>query len=169
MKKLEKEEMHDLLNECLNGRENMIITKRFGMDGEEKQTLAQLGESLDLSRERIRQIERNALRKMKKRPGSLPDNLPDCNPLRKKGFSRFGDLQPSLSPICGIIFSVRIKSTLGGGTVDMGVEELKARLRALLYQRDMLRFERDSLELFDLLEEIDQEIEELHQKIRMTV
>ena len=50
----------------------------------------------------------------------------------------------------------------------MGVEELKARLRALLHQRDMLRFERDSLELFDLMEEIDQEIEELHQKIRMT-
>ena len=50
----------------------------------------------------------------------------------------------------------------------MGVEELKARLRALLHQRDMLLFERDSLELFDLMEEIDQEIEELHQKIRMT-
>ncbi len=71
MKKLEKEEMHDLLNECLNGRENMIVTKRFGMDGEEKQTLAQLGESLDLSRERIRQIERNALRKMKKKAWKL--------------------------------------------------------------------------------------------------
>ena len=50
----------------------------------------------------------------------------------------------------------------------MGVEELKARLRTLLHPRDMLRFERDSLELFDLMEEIDQEIEELHQKIRMT-
>ena len=71
MKKLEKEEMHDLLNKCLNGRENMIVTKRFGMDGEEKQTLAQLGESLDLSRERIRQIERNALRKMKKKARKL--------------------------------------------------------------------------------------------------
>ena len=66
-----KESMHDLLNECLNGRENMIVTKRFGMDGEEKQTLAQLGESLDLSRERIRQIERNALRKMKKKAWKL--------------------------------------------------------------------------------------------------
>lgn len=50
----------------------------------------------------------------------------------------------------------------------MGVEELKARLRALLHQRDMLRFEPGSLELFDLMEEINQEIEELHQKIRMT-
>ena len=36
----------------------------------------------------------------------------------------------------------------------MNVEELKARLRALLHQRDMLRFERDSLELYDLLEEV---------------
>ena len=52
--------------------------------------------------------------------------------------------------------------------VSMGVEELKARLRALLHQRDMLRYERDSLELYDLLDEIDREIEELHQKLRMT-
>ena len=50
----------------------------------------------------------------------------------------------------------------------MGVEELKARLRALLHQRDMLRYERDSLELYDLLDEIDREIEELHQQFRMT-
>lgn len=50
----------------------------------------------------------------------------------------------------------------------MGVEELKARLKALLHRRDMLRYERDSLELFDLMDEIDREIEELHQKLRMT-
>ena len=48
----------------------------------------------------------------------------------------------------------------------MGVEELKARLRALLHQRDMLRFERDSLELFDLLEEVEEEIQELQKQIR---
>jgi hypothetical protein len=47
----------------------------------------------------------------------------------------------------------------------MNVEELKARLRALLHQRDMLRFERDSLELFDLLEEVDEEIQELQRQI----
>mgnify|MGYP006908876164 FL=1 len=49
----------------------------------------------------------------------------------------------------------------------MNVEELKARLRALLHQRDMLRFERDSLELFDLLEEVDEEIRELQTQIRI--
>ena len=48
----------------------------------------------------------------------------------------------------------------------MNVEELKARLRTLLHQRDMLRFERDSLELFDLIEEVEEEIQELQDQIR---
>ena len=48
----------------------------------------------------------------------------------------------------------------------MNVEELKMRLRALLHQRDMLRFERDSLELFDLMEELEQEIHELEKQLR---
>ena len=34
----------------------------------------------------------------------------------------------------------------------MNAEELKARLRSLLHQRDMLAYERDSLELYDLIE-----------------
>ena len=50
----------------------------------------------------------------------------------------------------------------------MNVEELKARLRTLLHQRDMLRFERDSLELFDLMEEVDEEIQKLRYEMRKT-
>ena len=50
----------------------------------------------------------------------------------------------------------------------MSLEEMKMRLRALLHQRDMLSYERDSLELFDLLQEIDAEIRELHRKLRKT-
>ena len=50
----------------------------------------------------------------------------------------------------------------------MNVEEMKMRLRALLHQRDMLSYERDSMELDDLLQEIDAEIRELHQKIWKT-
>ena len=48
----------------------------------------------------------------------------------------------------------------------MNVEELKARLRALLHQRDMLAYEHASLELFDLIEEVDEEIRELQKQIR---
>ena len=50
----------------------------------------------------------------------------------------------------------------------MNVEELKMRLRALLHQQDMLSYERDSMELDNLLQEIDAEIRELHQKIWKT-
>ena len=50
----------------------------------------------------------------------------------------------------------------------MNVEELKMRLRAPLHQRDMLSYERDSMELDDLLQEIDAKIRELHQKIWKT-
>ena len=63
-----------------------------------------------------------------------------------------------LSPVCG-------RNSHVGGVHSMNVEELKMRLRALLHQRDMLSYERDSMELDDLLQEIDAEIRELHQKI----
>ena len=43
----------------------------------------------------------------------------------------------------------------------MEVEELKARLCALLHQRDMLRYERDSVELDDILQEVEEEIRDL--------
>ena len=48
----------------------------------------------------------------------------------------------------------------------MNVEDLKARLRVLLHQRDMLAYEHASLELFDLIEEVDEEIRELQTQIR---
>ena len=50
--------------------------------------------------------------------------------------------------LCAILLPGNIPQ-YGRGS-HMNVEELKARLRTLLHQRDMLRFERDSLELFDI-------------------
>lgn len=51
----------------------------------------------------------------------------------------------------------------------MDVEKLKMRLRALLHQRDMLSYERDSLELDDLRMKIEEEIRELHLILRKAV
>ena len=48
----------------------------------------------------------------------------------------------------------------------MSVDKMKARLHALLHQRDMLAYERDSLELFDLRNEIEDEIRELTKELR---
>ena len=46
------------------------------------------------------------------------------------------------------------------------IEQLKMQLRALLHQRDMFSYERESMELDDLRQEIEEEIQELHRRIR---
>lgn len=71
MRKLEKDEVQDLVDGCLDKRESYVVTKRFGLDGGQKQTLAEVSKTLNLSREMIRQIEVSALRKMKGRARRL--------------------------------------------------------------------------------------------------
>lgn len=48
-------------------RERRIIENRFGLDGREALTFQDLGDLLGLSRERARQLEREALRRLRKR------------------------------------------------------------------------------------------------------
>jgi RNA polymerase primary sigma factor len=45
----------------LGPRDAAVLRLRFGLDGRDPQTLAQIGERLGLTRERVRQIERKAL------------------------------------------------------------------------------------------------------------
>lgn len=52
--------------ERLTEQEQDIIKKRFGLDGEEPQTLSQIGSKKKLSRERIRQVEARALAKLRR-------------------------------------------------------------------------------------------------------
>ena len=49
----------------LSSRTQLIIKSRFGMDGESQKSLAELGTELNISRERVRQIEGAALNKLK--------------------------------------------------------------------------------------------------------
>lgn len=53
------------LLEFLDEREKNIIIKRFGINEQECQTLEQLGKSMGFSKERIRQLEGDALRKLR--------------------------------------------------------------------------------------------------------
>ena len=61
---LKKEIISDIVK-TLRPREQEVITKRFGLDGEEPRTLEQLGADFDITRERIRQIETKALDKLR--------------------------------------------------------------------------------------------------------
>jgi RNA polymerase primary sigma factor len=59
----EKERV-DKLMEALDEREVDIIKRRFGLDHSEPMTLRAIGKEFHLSRERVRQIEREALHKL---------------------------------------------------------------------------------------------------------
>jgi RNA polymerase primary sigma factor len=63
----------------LTAREKQVIIMRYGIGGTEPMTLEQVGEVFQLTRERIRQIEAKALRKMKHNPEiqKLRDYLED--------------------------------------------------------------------------------------------
>jgi RNA polymerase primary sigma factor len=57
--------MRDLLK-TLDVREAEILSFRFGLDGGSERTLEEVGEKFDVTRERIRQIQNIALRKMRR-------------------------------------------------------------------------------------------------------
>jgi RNA polymerase primary sigma factor len=59
----------------LSEQERQVLQLRFGLDGEERQTLAEIGRRLDVSRERVRQVELKALRKLRNLTRRLPNEL----------------------------------------------------------------------------------------------
>ncbi len=52
--------------DALNSDERKVILLRFGLDGDEPQTLEMIGKTFGVTRERIRQIEQKALNKLRK-------------------------------------------------------------------------------------------------------
>jgi len=49
---------------CLDDKEARVLRLRFGLEGRSPQTLQQIGDTLHLTRERVRQIEQRAIRKL---------------------------------------------------------------------------------------------------------
>jgi RNA polymerase primary sigma factor len=53
----------------LSSRERLILSKRFGLVGEEEETLREIGAEIGLTRERVRQIQEEALNKLSRALG----------------------------------------------------------------------------------------------------
>jgi hypothetical protein len=72
-------EMRKLLLTDLKDREADVINKRFGLLGEPKQTLEEIGSKYAITRERVRQIEISAIKKL---IASTKDESYFTNPIR---------------------------------------------------------------------------------------
>jgi RNA polymerase primary sigma factor len=66
MQEREEIELTGELLAVLNPRERLIVARRFGLQGGEPESLEEVGVTLGLTRERIRQIQQVALEKMRK-------------------------------------------------------------------------------------------------------
>ena len=61
-----KEDIKEKLN-ILSEREREIINMRYGLDGQENKTLEEVGAKFNITRERVRQLEKKALEKLKEK------------------------------------------------------------------------------------------------------
>ena len=60
---LRREELHSILS-MLSYRERKVLELRYGLDGHDPRTLDEVGRAFNVTRERIRQIENQGLRKL---------------------------------------------------------------------------------------------------------
>jgi len=60
------QEIVETLLKYLTSREKDVIRRRFGLSGNKKETLEKIGDSYKVTRERIRQVENIAIKKLKK-------------------------------------------------------------------------------------------------------
>jgi RNA polymerase primary sigma factor len=62
--KILTEDIHKLLGQ-LSQREQFILSMRYGLDDQSPRSLAEIGQEMGITRERVRQLESKALRKLK--------------------------------------------------------------------------------------------------------
>jgi RNA polymerase nonessential primary-like sigma factor len=59
----------------LTPQQQRVLTLRYGFGGEKEMSLAKVGERLNLSRERVRQLERQALEHLRRRKALVREYL----------------------------------------------------------------------------------------------
>jgi RNA polymerase primary sigma factor len=65
MQEMESAQLGEAIERILSERAQYVLVRRYGLDNHEPATLANLSEELDISRERVRQIQLKAERILK--------------------------------------------------------------------------------------------------------
>ena len=61
-----KTNLHRIMEQTITPRQHRVLVLRFGLNGNEKKTLEEVGYLFGVNKERIRQIEVKAMRRMKR-------------------------------------------------------------------------------------------------------
>jgi RNA polymerase nonessential primary-like sigma factor len=66
---LQEESVHSNLEDCLSqlsDKQRAVVERRFGLHGHTVSTLEEVGQEIGVTRERVRQIQMDALKKLKR-------------------------------------------------------------------------------------------------------
>lgn len=72
--KMQQQDLHEAVEEFmeyLSDRERQVISLRYGLDGGDGHTLEEIGKVLNVTRERVRQIQQKAIRKLRSKKTRL--------------------------------------------------------------------------------------------------
>lgn len=109
----------DELFQILSEREQKVVTYRFALTGERRETLAKIGERLNVTRERIRQIETCILRKLRRT--IVNTKLQSLNLVARNFLKQAGDVQTESQLISQVLSYIKSSSNLDGNIIRLAL------------------------------------------------
>ncbi len=103
----------------LSGKEKEVVTQRFSLDNKPKRTLESIGQQFSVTRERIRQIEKIALSKLRRTVAT--SSLNQVNSEAVKILTENGGLLTENKLIAGLLNAISSKNELDGNIIRLAL------------------------------------------------